>query len=192
MHAYILSSTMRVYVCVCTCVYMCVCVCVYVCVVCNCCLCPMEQNFKSVYQGCLPQKLQRVRTGAFAMHCGFLYTSVHGYMRLHPGVPSPACMDAAQAHHHTTARPHCYAILAGFDALRLCRRLIVWLNTVGVTGAFDDSSWDAVELPHDFSIEDLPSRAEDLDTPGHCLPCTRCCWHQTRAAFAGLPISNYM
>lgn len=30
---------------------------------------------------------------------------------------------------------------------------------------FDDSAWRAVELPHDWSIEDLPNREDDLDTP---------------------------
>ena len=31
--------------------------------------------------------------------------------------------------------------------------------------SFDDSSWRTVELPHDWSIEDLPAREDDIDTP---------------------------
>ena len=31
--------------------------------------------------------------------------------------------------------------------------------------SFDDSSWSAVELPHDWSIMDLPAREDDIDTP---------------------------
>ena len=31
--------------------------------------------------------------------------------------------------------------------------------------SFDDSSWRALELPHDWSSEDLPARAVDADTP---------------------------
>ena len=30
---------------------------------------------------------------------------------------------------------------------------------------FDDSSWETVETPHDWSIMDLPARADDMDTP---------------------------
>ncbi len=30
---------------------------------------------------------------------------------------------------------------------------------------FDDSAWRTVELPHDWSIEDLPAREDDIDTP---------------------------
>eukprot|EP01051_Picozoa_sp_SAG22_P001716 SAG22_NODE_70_length_22717_cov_12.413741_19_plen_278_part_00 len=31
--------------------------------------------------------------------------------------------------------------------------------------SFDDSAWKTVETPHDWSIEDLPERGEDMDTP---------------------------
>ena len=30
---------------------------------------------------------------------------------------------------------------------------------------FDDTAWRTVELPHDWSIEDLPAREDDIDTP---------------------------